>query len=112
MEIQIYLAKFLSEPRRGEPRNVGLVVRTATDEVLIRFLLEGDQTQAVPKHLDLREYAMTVGGWRETIEKYGVKALQWVGKRKKPSQRYYLEFMGGEMVQEFDLEKLFEELVL
>jgi hypothetical protein len=112
IEIQIYLAKFLPDPRRGEPRNVGLVVRTAADEVLTKFLLEGDQTQAVPKYLDLREYGMTVSGWKETIEKYGVKALQWVGKRKKLSQRYYLEFMGGEMVQDFDFEKLFKELVL
>jgi len=112
MEVQVYLAKFLPDPRRGEPRNVGLVVRTAANEVLTRFLLEGDQTQAVPKHLDLREYGMTVGGWKETIDKYGIKALQWVGKRKKQDQRFYLEFMGGEMVNDFDFDRLFEELVL
>jgi hypothetical protein len=112
IEIQIHLVKFLPDPRRGEPRNVGLVVRTASNEVLTKFLLEGDQTQAVPKQLDLREYAVTVGGWKEAIEKYGVKALQWVGKRKKPSQKYYIEFAGGEMVQELNFDKLFEELVL
>lgn len=112
IEVQVYLAKFLPDPRRGEPRNVGLVVRTAANEVLTRFLLEGDDTQTVPKLLDLREYGVTVGGWKETIEKYGVKALQWVGKRKKPSQRYYLEFVGGEMVNDFNFDKLFEELVL
>jgi hypothetical protein len=111
IEIQVFLAKFLPDPRRGEPRNVGLVVRTAKDELLIRFLLEGEHTQVIPKGLDVKEFALEMGKWRETMEKYGVKALQWVGKRKKPSQRYYLEFAGGEMVADFDFDRLFRELV-
>jgi hypothetical protein len=112
IEVQIYLAKFLPDSRRGEPRNVGLVVRTAANEVLTKFLLEGDDTQTVPKQLDLREYGVTVGKWKEAIDKYGVKALQWVGKRKKQDQRLYLEFCGGEMVNNLDFDRLFEELVL
>lgn len=111
MEIQIYLAKFLPNPRRGEPRNVGLVVRTAADELLSRFVLEGEKTHAVPKGLDIREFSKVVGEWREPMEKYGAKALQWVGKRKAPGQRYYLEFMGSELAQNFDMDALFEELV-
>lgn len=112
MEIQIYLAKFMSNPRRFEPRNVGLVVRTAKDEVLTKFLLEDEKTQTVPKQLDIQEYASVVSMWKEAIEKYGVKALSWIGKRKKTDQKYYLQFMGGELVQDFDLDKFFEELVL
>lgn len=116
IEIQIYIAKFLPNPRRGEPRNVGLVVRTASNEVLTKFLLEVDENRdtlhLVPKHLDLREYDVVVGEWKAAIEKYGVKSLQWAGKRKKGDQRFYLEFCGGEMVNDFDLDRLFEELVL
>jgi len=52
-----------------------------------------------------------VGEWREPMEKYGAKSLQWVGKRKVPGQRYYLEFMGSELAQNFDMDALFEELV-
>lgn len=112
MEVQIYLAKFLPDPRRGEPRNVGLVVRTAMDDVLSRFILEGEHTQEIPKQLDIREYAAEIGKWKEGLEKYGVKALLWVGKRKNPRQRYYLEFAGGEMIAEFNFDRLYEELVL
>ena len=112
IEIQVYLAKFMPDPRRAEPRNVGLVVRTATDEILTKFLLEEEKTVRVPKKLDLMEFASTVGEWRKALDKYGIKALSWIGKRKKSDQRLYLEFMGGELVHELDFDKLFEELVL
>lgn len=112
MEVQIYLAKFLPDPRRGEPRNVGLVVRTAMDDVLSRFLLEGEKTHPIPKALDIKEYAEEIGKWKEAFEKYGVKALLWVGKRKTPQQRFYLEFTGGEMMHVVNFDQLFEELVL
>jgi len=115
MEVQVFLAKFLGNPRRMEPRNVGLLVRTADDRVLYRFLLDGgDDTQRVPKGMDahLREYADTVPKWTETIDKYGPKALQWVGKRKGGGQHFYIEMAFGEMVMEFDFDRLFEELVL
>ena len=111
MEIQIYLAKFLPVPRRGEPRNVGLVVRTANDEIFTKFLFEGEKTCVSPKSLDLKEFASVVVDWKIAIQKYGVKALHWVGKRKKYDQRFYIEFVGGEFVQEFDIDKFYEELV-
>jgi hypothetical protein len=116
MEVQVFLAKFLGDPRRGEASNVGLIVRTADDRVLYRFLLDGgDDTQEVPKGMDLylKEYANVVPKWTETIDKYGPKALQWVGKRKSgPGQRFFVEFAFGEMVMDFDFDKLFAELVL
>jgi hypothetical protein len=47
--------------------------------------------------------------WVEALEKYGPKALSWVGKKRG---RYYIEAAHGEMVQAFDFEKMYEELVL
>jgi hypothetical protein len=111
-EIQIYLAKFLPDPRRNEPRNIGLVIRNASDEIYSRFVLEGEQTEAIPKQLEIHELSKVVDEWRGAIDKYNVKALQWIGKRKSAGQKFYLEFMGGELVQEYDPDKLYEELVL
>ena len=118
MEVQIYLAKFLPNPRRGEPRNVGLVVRTAMDDVLHKFVLEGERPANMSQHLDFvnaevfEEYSKTIMEWKAAFEKYGVKALLWVGKRKTPQQRFYLEFSGGEMMHLLNFDELFKELVL
>jgi hypothetical protein len=111
-EIQIYLAKFMHNPMRGEPRNVGLLVRTSSDELLSRFLLEGDETQAVPKTMNLIEYGRAVGEWRTGFAKYGIKGLHFVGKRKSRDQKFYIEMVGGMMVDELDFDKMFKELVL
>ena len=110
-EIQIFLVRFIANHRRMEPRNVGLIVRTAADELHIRFLGEDERTSFQPRGFDLREFADVVGKWRETFDKYGIKALKWVGKRK-PGDTYYIEFAHGEMVSGFDFDKLFGELVL
>lgn len=111
MEIQIYLAKFVRDIRRNEPRNVGLIIRTADDQLFIKFLLEEEKTCLIPKGLNIVEFSNEVLPWREQFDKYGIKALNWVGKRKKDS-KYFIEFSHGEMVQELDFDKLFYELVM
>lgn len=111
-EIQIYLAKFMPDPRRAEPRNVGVFVRTANDEVVSRFLVGGKEIEPLPGQMNFKEYTETVNKWRGSVEKYGLKALQWIGKRKSANQKLYIEFMGGEMVENFNIDKLFKELVL
>jgi hypothetical protein len=103
VEVQVHLAKWVPDPRRNEPRNFGLCVLTGGGEFRFRFRPEP------PDGAELEEYKGTVRKWTEALEKYGAKALSWVGKRRG---RFYIEGAHGEMVQSFDFEKLYEELVL
>lgn len=103
VEVQVYLAKWVPDPRRKEPRNFGLCVVAGTGRFHYRFLPES------PEGADSEEYLGVVRKWSESLQKYGQQALKWVGKQRGP---YYIEFAHGEMVQTLDFDKLYEELVL
>lgn len=103
VEVQIHLAKYVPDARRNEPRNFGLCVLAGTGEFNFKFRPDP------PEGGSLDEYNGLVNQWTEALEKYGSKALSWVGKRRGT---YYIEPAHGEMVQGFEFEKLYEELVL
>lgn len=103
VEVQVHLAKWVPDLRRKEPRNFGLLLLAGTCRFYYRFLPES------PEGADSEEYREIIGKWTESLEKYGQKALKWVGKKRGT---YYIEFAHGEMVQTLDFDKLYEELVL
>jgi len=103
VEVQVYLAKWVPNPRRNEPKNFGVCVVVGTGDFDYRFL------PAPPQGADTGEYRETVAAWTEALQKYGAKALNWVGRKRG---NFYIEFAHGEFVQAFDFEKLYEELVL
>lgn len=103
VEVQVHLAKWIPDLRRNEPINFGLCVLTGSGEFHYRFLPE------LPRDADQNEYRGLVRKWAETLDKYGPKALSWVGKKRG---RYYFEAAHGEMVQVVDFERMYKELVL
>jgi len=103
VEVQVHLAKYIPNARRNEPKNFGLCVLAGTGEFSFRFRSDPHEGG------NRGEYKELVRKWTEVLDKYGPKALSWVGKRRGT---YYIESAYGEMVQGFDFEKLYEELVL
>jgi len=103
VEVQVHLAKWVPNPRRNEPKNIGLCVLAGTGEFSYRFLPDP------PEGGDEVQYRAMVEKWTDALKKYGAKALTWVGKRRG---RFYIEPAHGEMVQSFEFDKLYEELVL
>jgi len=92
IESKVYIAKFLPDPIRGEPRNVGVFVHTADGVIKTRFLMESEKTHAIPSGLDIKEFAEIVSEWKSSLGKYGPNAMGWVGKRKSADQKFYIEF--------------------
>jgi hypothetical protein len=108
-EIQWFLCKFIPDPFRNEPRNIGLIYRPADGPLKTRFL--------DPNHLpawvagDGARYRERTTKWLATIEKHGSKCLHWLPKRKN-QEPYYIEFAGARFVTgDADFDAMFKELV-
>lgn len=110
----MYVARFTADLRRQEQKNIGLLILTADEEFLYRFLGYSSLTEKkdLPEWLSEyeKEYRGAVESWMETLEKYGPKALRWVGK--SGGKRFSVAFLHGEMVQELDFDALYEDMVL
>lgn len=110
-EVQWYLAKYIPDLERNEPRNVGLIMRPADAEMTWRFL-DPRTVEALYKGAE-DAYVAQTGKWTGILEKYGVKCLRWIGKRSKKNPRFYIEQAGGRIVAgRVVFDALYERLVL
>ena len=107
-EVQWFLAKHVPDIDRNEPRNIGLVYRPADGPLTCRFL---DRDHLPGWIKDREAYQQWTAKWLATIDKYGVKCLHWIAKRK-PGETFYFEMAGAKLVSvEVDFDSLWKDLV-
>jgi hypothetical protein len=108
-EVQWRLAKFVADPARNEPRNVGVFVLSSVGPM--KYKLLGQDGGPLPPWLDADAYSKTVDRWKRAIAEHGDKAIHWIGKRQK-GDPYYIELAGVQMtLSEVNIDTFFEELV-
>jgi hypothetical protein len=113
-----FVAKYMSDLRRREPTNVGVVLIAAHGAAFARFKGEDDATGEVDGRRirtgSLENYKAWVAHWRRTIERNPDPVRL---AKRDPSQNYFLEFGGERLVgnEETDprqlLDLLYRELV-
>lgn len=104
-----YLAKYTPDPMRNEPRNVGAVVRRATDKTTpeIRFLEAPDFIRE--EHA--AEFKGFVEYWTKVWDTQGQKAFHWLTKQSKHSPHFRWEFSGQRIATALVFDELFKFLV-
>lgn len=125
-EVQWYFVRWIPDLLRKEPRNVGLLVRVAQfeeDILITRFVGEKQATvgkdkpptliiEKLPRWLQetTADYTKLVRDLREAIEKYGIKAMNWIPKKYK-GQRYHIILGGAQFTDAVDVDEMWKEMV-
>src|SRR4051794_28602366 len=96
MNARWLIAKYMSDVRRREPTNVGIVLITDRGERLARFKAEDESTGEIDgrkfRSGAVENYKAWVAHWKRALEK---KADPRRLVTRDPTQNYFLEF-GGE----------------
>ncbi len=104
-EVQWFVAKYVPDLVRGEPRNIGVILRLFEGVLKYRFW-------SIPPFVrDPTTYLAWVDYWTATMEKHQAKSLHWLPKRRA-GDTFYIEQAGAKLITgEVDFEALYARLV-
>lgn len=121
-EVIWWLAKYVPDPERNEPRNTGLILRTAESETLVYlfhptifrgavFGVAKDGHYVTSNERRLHEAQVDL--WKAAMEKYGARCMVWLPKKRSSTLRHSI-VRAGSVVKggRINVEALYERLVL
>lgn len=109
IEHQWFICKYTPDAMRNEPRNVGAVVRRASDKMRpeLRFIEAPSFLRAEHE----AEYKGFVEYWTKVWDHHGQTAFHWLTKQSKHSPNFRWEFSGRRMANVLVFDELFKLLV-